>query len=544
MSPENNPNVPTKSGQFLFSCLHSSCDTNLVCDGLTYTCKKIEGQVCQDKYDCTGNLVCSGICTSGPFGELDQYCPCNAGYTCVERGVKRVCKGQAGTTCSQNENCASNFCQSGACTTGFPNAYPCVLNSECTSNNCSLGFCQPPGVVSGVVGASCAGNCIDYEGAGCNSSEVCFCSAPDQPGMCVQTISPPGAPCSSLVPCNGGLNCLSGFCSFDYPDANAGPCIPGLTLSSGQCLNNTNLVCNSNANCLSGNCTAGARITYYTPTLSINNGISVPESILVFHTSTDSVYNYLLVVSTTNKLLLTKHSISTGVFDNWATIPLPTITGVSSYTIIDAILINTNTIFMAVNTTSGDLIVTFVIGSTQSTPFNPPTPGALPIQYDVNNQPITIKYVDYSTQSAVLIGSINNIVYYKQSIATKYIQAVSSGPRAQFYTTQHGNFEQNITVISNGDYIFTGDLAGQFIIPNRNTDNYNVVQATCLTNTSVKIETANMMMLAKLQSGAYNIVIANGSNWTAYPYQNSGSMFLGAGAPGSYSYVAANMHCM
>lgn len=272
------PQYAVASGYFMGSCAQSVCNNGLICDGTDFICRYGTGAVCESAFDCGPGLTCSGRCVSGPYGSLNQYCPCNQGYKCQPNNDgTNTCKGISGTVCSNNRDCISNVCQNNVCMAGNPDSYPCTRDSDCNSNNCNNGFCQPSGMITGNLGASCAGNCLNVPsgelGAGCTGSLVCACAyGNNAPGVCIRSYNGIGDRCSTTNLCSSSLVCyntsgmpcspddLSCRCLFPYDNPNSGNiCIPGMladrtTGSKSICLNNATLGCNSGSMCVSNSC--------------------------------------------------------------------------------------------------------------------------------------------------------------------------------------------------------------------------------------------------------------------------------------------------
>lgn len=266
----------TPIGGILQSCVHIPCGPGLVCDGNTYTCKKVNGASCSSYAECTVGSYCSGVCTFGPTGTLNANCPCGQNYRCmvVDNIGTTKCKGYD-APCSKPEDCASFTCTGGFCQPGFPNAYPCYNNKQCESGNCSLGFCQPPGITTGNLGASCAGSCTLYSGARCNVNDrqSFACQCPDnntsrQPGTCVIDNNGLYSACSSTNLCSQLFQCYNSqgpdlqcssddcVCKFNYQNPNLyqGFCIEGMEQFSQLCYNKPGFACDADSLCSNGNC--------------------------------------------------------------------------------------------------------------------------------------------------------------------------------------------------------------------------------------------------------------------------------------------------
>jgi hypothetical protein len=278
MNPAPEPQYSIASGYFMASCAQTPCNSGLICDGTDFICRYGTGTICDSAFDCGPGLTCSGRCVSGPYGGLDDYCPCNDGYQCqVNTDGSTTCKGISGTICSHNRDCISNVCYNGICMSGNLNSYPCTVNSDCSSNNCSNHFCQPYQLTTGTLGASCAGNCLNLpsgtSGASCSGDLSCYCVyGVNAPGVCIRSDQGIGDPCNVINLCSNDLVCyntsgvtcgrddLGCQCLFPYPNPNQpvySNCIVGMDLRNSPprlCLNGPTLGCNSGTMCVSNSC--------------------------------------------------------------------------------------------------------------------------------------------------------------------------------------------------------------------------------------------------------------------------------------------------
>lgn len=376
------PQVETETGAFLSSCVSTSCQSPLACDGNTFTCRLTADQPCNDGADCVTGLFCSGRCISGATGSLNQFCPCFEGYRCeLDVDGYTRCKGISGTSCTIDSDCVSTIClPDQTCAAGAPDAYPCLTDDTCSSRNCSLGFCQPPGVTTGVLGAACAiadlnfcgvpGLTGGHTGASCNESTTnplrCDCiNGPGNAGVCIganqgvlSTCSLPASGCGIELIClnatgpNISLECTEDtcICVFPYMNPNIpaeGECIGGMALSTIQpnpqtCYNEVGLGCAGPQMCTSGSCMGQSVMAIYTfdnvfdPMLypgSLNTAITVgfpgPAGDIaphkMFATSAGTSDTIYLVDGAQGFLQVPYDVTMTGVTPNW--IPLiPSIT--------------------------------------------------------------------------------------------------------------------------------------------------------------------------------------------------------------------------
>lgn len=294
------PVITPSNGLYMNSCVDIPCKDPYVCDGTSFTCRLPEGFPCDTFFSCTEGLICSGICATGPVGGLNELCPCDDNYTCVQQGglMPNICKGASGAPCQFSTDCLSNTCNyysqtDGICAGGFPNSYPCFNHDDCSSKNCNNGFCQPQGTVTGVIGSACACGPV---GARCNESQllICECSSTSNVGVCITADQGLLSGCSILSTCSPGLVCYNetfedcnesdpGQCTCLFPrnDPNLSSdnnyCITGMRYSTSgeRCLNDRLLGCEESRMCAGSNCSGPPVIASF-----IFTGDNVSSSIL------------------------------------------------------------------------------------------------------------------------------------------------------------------------------------------------------------------------------------------------------------------------
>jgi hypothetical protein len=273
--------IPTP-GLEMTLCNDGQCQNGLECDPFTGYCKIPVGGGCRVASDCVAPAHCSGVCVIGETGGLNQYCPCNSGYTCVTgRGAgPNLCKGSGGAPCSDNADCASLACVSGLCRSGQALGTPCSNSSACNPENtpggpaCSGGYCQLSGVTTGGVGAVC-------DPAPCDIGLVCSRDPNNETGggICASSSSGLLQVCSITTLCPGGQVCLNSeaelcekgntdcVCRVSYPDPNQsteGVCPTGMVLFGLRCFNGEGLGCESDNMCSPGlRCAGGSTLTKY-----------------------------------------------------------------------------------------------------------------------------------------------------------------------------------------------------------------------------------------------------------------------------------------
>lgn len=454
------------TGEFLAQCATAptSCQSNLglTCDGLTYLCKKVEGQVCESASDCATGLYCSGLCTSSPNGGLDQPCPCNTGYSCDTTQALHVCKADGGTTCTHNADCISQDCLNGVCTSGFANALPCSTNSQCSSEHCSNGFCQPPGVTTGMVGAACTGLCTGQVGALCSAELACQCNnGEQQPGTCSTTTAGILSICSEVTTCSSELICYQPVtgggaqlctgagcaCRFPYTDPNHPPtgieCIAGMSLENGICQNDRGLGCQNSFHCASELCSGGAVVTRYTfdaaitPTAFLGTVATSarpvsgsfpfpnlrPRRFLVVP-QPGGTAEALVLIDPVVGIVQVLVNLQGTIINSWSVVLASTPTR----QVMDAAWNGTAWLFLYKDTTTPNSYTTVYTSTdfTNLVPFNVQVGIGLPgTQYTTGNAVITIDYLDYSRANDsspggdVLLTS-GTTVYRKLSSQTHY----------------------------------------------------------------------------------------------------------------------------
>jgi hypothetical protein len=463
-------------GGFLSPCTDIPCNNNFICDGSTFLCKLNKDSPCNNSSECSVGFICSGLCVTGNTGGLNDYCPCNQGYTCTKLpNSLSVCKGSGGTNCNSNNDCFSGFCKNNTCTFGFPNSYPCDFNAQCSENNCSNGYCQPPNIITGNLGAACAGDCVGFTGALCTvNSSVCQCKdGIGSPGVCVTASQGVISPCSNINLCSDQLVCYkrdgskcSGstgcLCTFTYNDPNTVDvntvCINGMSSKIQQCYNNPGMGCDNGGLCFSNICNGDPVLAVYTftPTetdrnnfvsstsTSISVAITGPSLLLnphkMFATSNGQIDTIYLVDNIQGLLYTEYNPITSQIITPW-TILIPHST--PNKVLIDVGYNGTNFLVAFTETSGSVQNDTVYIGSNVNslTLFNSQSGSGLPgTQYTTGNIPLSINYIDIAPTNnnscnAVLL-SYAGTVYIKQPTQTKYdIGIVQGGPGDQLPMT-------------------------------------------------------------------------------------------------------------
>jgi uncharacterized protein YjeT (DUF2065 family) len=258
--------TPGGTGSFLSPCRVTTCPAGLDCDPVTLVCKQGAGSLCRNYSDCLTGYYCSGVCVTGPFGQLSQNCPCTAGLTCAadpSRIGALVCKVPTGATCNVNGDCAADRCVQGLCVAPGPTGATCSSDVSCQSGFCDrYGICQNPGITSGQLGAAC----LRFQptppaGLGCGPGLQCFTTgntpsgAGATAGVCVGATSGYGQICTAQSLCVDPLLCINinngAQCAFGPTSI----CECNLSINPNNCTTAQacaeNFVCNG-ATCLAG----------------------------------------------------------------------------------------------------------------------------------------------------------------------------------------------------------------------------------------------------------------------------------------------------
>lgn len=532
----NTSQISTDTGEFLFPCTTTPCMSSLVCDPTSFLCKFGVGVTCSDFSDCVTGLICSGRCATGATGGLNQLCPCDPGFLCIEQfdGL-RVCKGAGGTTCQSPSDCASGDCLSnGICATGSPNSFPCTMNIQCASLNCNNGFCQNSGFISGNLGAACAGACVTFQGAGCSGNSLqplaCECVlGTGVPGVCVTADQGILSVCSLSRVCSDQLVCFdqqagicgSGdtgcFCGFPYTDPNIiSPgivCIEGMSTRGSACFNNRGLGCDIGGQCVNSACGGGSVLAIYrferpdfvvlgnkfvSATTTALLGITGPSGAIkpykMFGTSSGFVDTIYLVDHLQGFWSFQYNTLNLTVVQPWTQlIPLTTTTTIgnvtSSRTLLDVGYNGSNFLVAFDETVSGGVTGrndTVYMGPnpTSLTPFNFQSgSGITGTQYDVNGIPLSIDYIDISPPNDVSTGndaliSFNGTISLKPSAQPRYsIGIIQGGPRngqPMVGTTGRAQFYFDIIENANG--------TGPKVCPLVGESNDNPIQCPSIDN--------------------------------------------------------------
>lgn len=517
---------------FLYRCSNFTCDTGLSCDSVYGVCKYNNGTVCTLGSQCLNGAVCSGICVLGPPASVtlqpNDPCPCPDNMVCSNKtpgSVELSCKLNGGATCENNGQCLSNVCQiDGTCAEGLPNGSVCQSDNQCLDgiSYCSEGFCQPNGIVTGEIGASCVslGQPTCSVGLSCISN---ICSLPQSAlgDACLFTTSTSG--CAEPLSCqqvigndiceaDDSASCICQYTfeqvsGFSRPNANGcsptGNCIENYVCTGGNCLANSVQPCVVAANCISGNCVSGGAIfqavfEYFDFVTGTNLTTTDPNQILgsfnvswqristgfqplnvsKLVTTSDEVFycvpgsqvnpngTGLIKMDGTNAIPGYFQQISPGITDQFFFIDAVVWTQAGSIVALAAFtqIRNNNSVI-----TQNDVIY-FASGTTLS-PFNVTTGvGFDGTQYS-GSTPLTISLIDRSDDGDILILDNTNVVYVKTSAGTIYSKAgLSNVSSTKFYS--NNTTQSTAPLINNISYV------GNYIQPGTNYNLGNIVQFT------------------------------------------------------------------
>jgi len=454
----------------LSSCVEKDCPSGFICDGNTFTCKLEPGQPCVSAAECGPGTICSGVCASGPVGGLNELCPCDEGYSCfASEGMKSICLGDAGQSCSIGGECFSQVCDKGICSSGHPNAYPCTQATDCASEHCSQGFCQDPDRTTGEQGAACAGNCVSYEGATCNStsSDPLGCECQNEgPGICTQANNGITDNCGRSSICAGSLLCYdhNDVCDTDddvdcicvFPPILE-KCVEGMSLKNGICRNDLEYGCDSQDQCVSDICGGESSLTIYhfdkdgvnqftkftgateTRLFKENgpSGLIKPHKMLT--RPEDNDVDEIYVIDQLQGVLTSKYNTKHRTITDWDTLIPHTVeinVGFTSTT-VDFTYNPDGGEYVAFEETDGvDTFSTIYEyqGSGTYTPFNPTVGSGFTGTQYTNGTPLKIDFISISRSNDISAGNdmmitSNGIVYIKLAADTNYnVAFVYGGP--------------------------------------------------------------------------------------------------------------------
>lgn len=269
-------------GSYKTVCSSSqACNTGLTCDTTGVCLVSPNGPCTGSQSQCASttsviNQCIGGYCVPPSTNTLGSSPPCNSPL--ILSSSTNTCLGDIGyTVCKGNNDCNSGICFEGTCLAGIPDGYACTsTGSPCLStSSCSNGYCQPSGVTTADIGASCVivGTCDPYPpvdgttdrgGASCTSgTSVCICSSTGTIGTCtpVTSISNLNQVCNTNTQCSPTLTCVSNpaststICQFSTPNPNAitgstTQCIGGFAPTpGGYCRANNGILCSSVTDC-------------------------------------------------------------------------------------------------------------------------------------------------------------------------------------------------------------------------------------------------------------------------------------------------------
>lgn len=542
------PTITDNTGTFLAPCLsNNSCLNGLICDPTSNLCKLIDGTICTQGSDCLSTSFCSGRCTTGQTGGINDFCPCDVGNICINNKNTgyNTCKGGVNVSCTSNSDCASGFCSvqgepvvpcdgtSCVCTAGLPLAAVCVNNSDCESQNCSNGFCQPKHIISGTVGSYCTNNvCPGYTGSQCNNGLECLCPLDNGPGVCSTSQNGLLSPCTTTNPCPSPMVC-EGIQGCQYSNTQSNVCVNGMTSNVtivGDCYNNNQIGCISNTDCFTSNCSGNGALTVYLFDNTVTNNFPLTQNIELLNVSTySSTFNCKKIFALSNSFIDTIYYVDlnigllalqyntntkTVVFD-WSILIPYSNPGIGN--LVDAIVDQNSNIYVVINNGLQDVVYTF-----DGVSFNLFNGG---IQLDTLGNPISIQYIDISLNNDILLAGISGGIYIKSSSDIKYtLQTVN-------YTAGNPRFYNGSSALSTENFVYingTGTDGAGLVIFNGEQVNPNL--ATGVINFNINpTATATTVVVSTLQNSSS---ITEGSQ--NYGAQNN---VLYTNLPGRFSSV-------
>lgn len=531
------PPTSVEIASLLDSCLSVTCEEGLVCDSLTMTCKKPDGNKCSSGWECLGTSYCSGVCTSRTNGGLFQPCPCNEGLVCT----KFQCKKDVGVACSGDDECSTGQCDT-VCVLRS-NGQSCVSNVDCSSGHCSRRVCQPPGVTTGDIGSSCSNNSV-CTGGNCTG------------GICV-SLHGLGSSCGGGYICPSIMSCNNSVCTFGSDPNSNDVCIGGMAKSGNVCKNAIGIGCTNNNQCINGiNGVCGSKPTMSTLVFSDTSGLTNMGILKI----SDSIF------LTGLKKILVRSTSTTDTFYAWTDYGIITAsyngTFVSNWISVRSaagfkdIAQNTTSFFVVME----DNTVHYGPSFADLVPFNvQPGIGPAGTQYDTTNVSLSIEYIDVAENNDVILtsggrGMIKKATdaYYSQASAVggpfDGTPISSSLPISFYYDTIEGPNLPGPTVCPpnginqtlcpqsynimwvDGGLQFSGNVAG-FSVP------YPVTSYSLSFN-PVSLRQANLISVV----GTYNLALTRNGNTQLVPYQTSASTIVLA-SPNRF-YVIDKGQCM
>lgn len=257
------------------------CNPGFICEA-NGVCVSDLGTSCNTLTDCSSQAtVCSGRCSNGPTGGLNQLCPCTGLTKCVpQANGYNVCKGLSGSPCLQTTDCIG-LCINGFCSGGLPEGSPCISQICSSGLYCDgFGFCQPNGIVTGEQNAFC----VITGAPACDPGLRCV------DNLCASTFGVLGSNCATQF-CNDPLVCtvipaLPGSptdinsCLFADNNVCVHTC-PGNFICTTvgtikQCLGTTGQACIANSNCSNNTCSNMNGLLQWTGTTWLN--VSTPPT--------------------------------------------------------------------------------------------------------------------------------------------------------------------------------------------------------------------------------------------------------------------------
>lgn len=438
-----------------YSCKSGNRCMDGICDSSTLTCKKSEGTSCSNGQECQTEYYCSGICVSGPNGQVGQPCPClGVGLTCVgtPSGLS-ACLKLAGTTCTSNIECVSGVCVQSrfivpgftiiigptACASGIPSGNFCTKSSDCViGDTCDqYHFCQPNGVTSGNPGAICVSGSPPPGTSGA-SNVGCLPGVACQGGICVTSSQGVGNACGGATNCAPPLICTDNRTSLTCgPTSTACTCLTQLPnncsnsvcftgnicqVSSNLCRGSPTQACVVNQDCINSCSNKGVVLQ-----LNASNPIGATNLGWVLHSTVPNGLQFVKLFGDI-PLLAVANSITSGVTGGLYTFNTSwqlTVPNTDTRTLITG---DSNPFFTLLNfavpgVSGGTVTVFYQYSGGSLSPFNVTSNNDFPAgtQFDTNGNAITnIRRLNINNSGDVITATTAGQLYVKAVTATRY----------------------------------------------------------------------------------------------------------------------------
>ena len=245
-------------------CTSGNCSLAGICSGSSANgtaCTAADQ--CETGY-CASGVCCNSACTAGPC----QACSVSGSVgTCETVPVTSpgspscapyVCNGSSTgcpTTCTQDAQCSTaDYCSAGSCVARQAMGTTCTADDQCASESCASGICvgtQTNGTICTAAEQCGSGNCVS--GICCNTTCLGACATCVTGNCGVAPATSAGTPSCTPYACDGTDKTCPTTCTTDAQCTAADYC------SGGQCVAKlaTATSCTADDQCVSGNCALG-----------------------------------------------------------------------------------------------------------------------------------------------------------------------------------------------------------------------------------------------------------------------------------------------